>query len=379
MILDRLQLDNLLKFLRANKVLVLLGPRRVGKTVLLRQLIEKLDEPYLLLNGEAANTVARLARRTVENYSNLLGDKRILIIDEAQKIPDIGWALKLMIDEIAGLKIVITGSSAFDVENRTGEPLTGRKYTFQLFPLSEFELNQVDTRLSFEDNLRERMVYGNYPELLQLSDRSEKQFYLRELVNTYLLKDVLSFEGIQNSDKVLSLLRLIAFQVGSEVSYTELGKQLSLDKKTVEKYLDLMSKVFIIHKLGAYSRNLRKEIVKGKKWYFYDNGIRNLLVGNFQPLENRQDVGQLWENYAISERLKYQSYNRMLSYNFFWRTYDQQELDWLEDRNGELYAYEFKWNPKKQAQLPKAFKSTYRAKHFETINRENMDQWVDKW
>ncbi|MEM6878158.1 MAG: ATP-binding protein [Bacteroidota bacterium] len=379
MILDRLQLDNLLRFLRVNKVLVLLGPRRVGKTVLLRQLIEKLDEPYLLLNGEAANTAARLARRTVENFSNLLGDKRILIIDEAQKIPDIGWALKLMIDEIAGLKIVITGSSAFDVENRTGEPLTGRKYTFQLFPLSEFELNQVDTRLSFEDNLRERMVYGNYPELLQLSDQSEKQFYLQELVNTYLLKDVLSFEGIKNSDKVLSLLRLIAFQVGSEVSYTELGKQLSLDKKTIEKYLDLMSKVFIIHKLGAYSRNLRKEIVKGKKWYFYDNGIRNLLVGNFQPIENRQDVGQLWENYAISERLKHQSYNRILSYNFFWRTYDQQELDWLEERDGEIYAYEFKWSPKKQAQLPKAFNSTYQAKHFETINRENFDQWIDKW
>jgi len=305
-----------------------------------------------------------------------LGSKRVLIIDEAQKIPEVGKVLKLMIDEIDGLKILVTGSSAFDLNKYTGEPLTGRKREFNLFALTEQEFDQIEDKIEKVSNLKQRLVFGNYPELIQLQDEIDKREYLQDLVNSYLLKDILEFENIRNSDKILSLLRLIAFQVGGEVSYNELGRQLSISKNTVEKYLDLLSKVFILHSVNAFSRNLRKEIAKGKKWYFYDNGLRNILIGNMNPVELRNDIGQLWENYIISERLKYQKYSRMLVYNYFWRTYDQQELDWIEERGGNLHAYEFKWNPKKRAKEPVAWKKGYENTEFKVINNENYLQWI---
>lgn len=359
-----------------NKVIVLLGPRRVGKTVLINQIIEHLDEPYLLLNGENIDARKQLEYRSTQNYKNLLGSKRVLIIDEAQKIQEVGAILKLMIDEIEGLRILVTGSSAFDINKYTGEPLTGRKKSFNLYTLSESELDQTEDVVSRTANLRHRLVYGNYPELQHIPDNEDKVDYLRELVNSYLLKDILEFENIKNSDKIFDLLRLIAFQVGSEVSYNELGRQLSMSKNTVEKYLDLLSKVFILHPVGAFSRNLRKEIVKGKRWYFYDNGIRNILIGNMNPIEVRNDVGALWENYIISERIKHQSYSRMLVYNFFWRTYDQQEIDWIEDRGGKLHAYEFKWNPTKKAKQPVAWRNAYPDSEFQIVNNSNYRDWI---
>lgn len=368
----------LLASLVPNKVIVLLGPRRVGKTVLINKVIEQLEEPYLLLNGENIDARKLLEYRSTQNYVNLLGSRKILIIDEAQKIPEVGAILKLMIDEISGLRILVTGSSAFDLNKYTGEPLTGRKKTFNLFPLSEKELDQTEDFISKRANLRQRLIFGSYPELVHLKDIEDKTGYLKELVNSYLLKDILEFENIRNSDKIFDLLRLIAFQVGSEVSYNELGRQLSMSKNTVEKYLDLLSKVYILHPVGAFSRNLRKEIVKGKRWYFYDNGIRNILIGNMNPVEIRNDIGALWENYIISERLKFQSYNNMLVYNYFWRTYDQQEIDWIEDRGGKLHAYEFKWNPKKKAKQPVAWKSTYPNSSFEVIHSDNYLEWLNK-
>ncbi len=368
--------DQVLKSLVSNKVLVLLGPRRVGKTILINQVVKKLSEPYLLLNGENVDTRSKLKHRSTQNYLNLLGEIRMLIIDEAQKIPDIGNVLKLMVDEIKGLKILVTGSSAFDINNYTGEPLTGRKKTFNLYTLSEEELDQVENSIQKVSNLKHRLVYGNYPELIHIKNRVDKTDYLQDLVSSYLLKDILEFENIKNSDKIFSLLRLIAFQVGSEVSNTELGKQLAMSKNTVEKYLDLLSKVFILHSVNAFSRNLRKEIVKGKRWYFYDNGLRNILIGNMNDLEVRNDIGALWENYIISERIKYQKYSRMLVYNFFWRTYDQQEIDWVEDRGGILHGYEFKWNPKRKAKVPVAWKTAYPDSKFEIINSENYNNWI---
>lgn len=370
--------QRLLSSMVANKVIVLLGPRRVGKTVLINKIIENLEEPYLLLNGENLDARKLLEYRSTQNYINLLGTKRILIIDEAQKIPEIGAKLKLMVDEIKGLRILVTGSSAFDINKYTGEPLTGRKKTFNLFPLSEAELNQTEDMISKKANLRQRLVFGSYPELIHIQDIEEKTDYLKDFVNAYLLKDILEFENIKNSDKIFDLLRLIAFQIGSEVSYNELGRQLSMSKNTVEKYLELLSKVYILHSVGAFSRNLRKEIVKGKRWYFYDNGIRNILIGNVNPIEIRNDIGALWENYIISERLKFQSYNRMLVYNYFWRTYDQQEIDWIEDRGGKLHAYEFKWNPSKNAKQPIAWKSNYPESEFKVINHENYLNWINK-
>ena len=359
-----------------NKVIVLLGLRRVGKTILLEQVISRLDEPYLLLNGEDFAVVDLLSRRSVQNYKNLLGDKRVLLIDEAQRVPEIGKVLKLMIDEIKGLRVLVTGSSAFDIDKYTGEPLTGRKKTFNLFPLSEAEYNQIENLVSKKDNLRERLIYGNYPELVQIKNREDKADYLREIVNSYLLKDILSFENIRNSDKILNLLRLIAFQVGSEVSYQELGVQLGMSKNTIEKYLDLLSKVFVLHKLGGFSRNLRKEVTKSSRWYFYDNGLRNLIIANLNPIELRNDVGQLWENYVISERIKFQKYNRKIVNNYFWRTYDQQEIDWVEERAGNLFGYEFKWNPKKKVHPPTAWKNTYENAEFEVVSPENYLAWV---
>jgi len=376
MLLKRAIEDEVLKYLRPNKVVVLLGPRRVGKTVLIQQILNRISEPYLLLHGEDQDVRRQLEYRSTQRYKNIIGGKSLLIIDEAQKIPEIGNVLKLMVDTIAGIKILATRSSAFDLEKFTGEPLTGRKHTFYLFGLSEKELNQTENIFEKEANLRNRLVYGNYPELIHLEDLQERKAYLDELIKSYLLKDILEFDLIRNSEKILQLLRLIAYQIGSEVSFTELGKQLGISKNTVERYLDLLSKVYIIHSVGAWSRNLRKEIVKGKKWYFFDNGIRNALIGDMKPIENRNDVGLLWENYIISERIKYQQYEKMLVYNYFWRTYDQQEIDWIEDREGKLHAYEFKWNPYKKAKLPNLFKETYPNSEFEVISRENFLEWV---
>jgi len=365
-----------LDYLLPNKVLVLLGPRRVGKTVLIQQILNKVSEPYLFLNGEDLSSRELFKRRTVQNFLQILDGKLFLIIDEAQKIPDIGNCLKLMVDEIAGLKILITGSSAFDVNNNTGEPLTGRKYTFKLYSFSEQEYNMIYPVTQRKDKLRERLIYGNYPELLKLHTKEQKNRYLNEVVTSYLMKDILAFENLKNSDKIIDLLRLLAFQVGNLVSTSELGRQLGMNGTTVSKYLDLLSKVFIIHRVGGFSRNLRKEITKNNKWYFLDNGIRNILIANLNPIELRDDIGALWENYIISERIKHQEYTGMIVNNYFWRTYDQQEIDWIENRGGKLYAYEIKWNPNKKSKVPAAWRKEYIDSEFQIINAENYEDWV---
>ncbi len=376
--LERAIKKQITDYLIPNKVVVLLGPRRVGKTVLIRQILNETTEPYLLLNGEDISTRELFTRRSVENFRQLLDGNLFLVIDEAQKIPDIGNSLKLMVDEIDGVRILITGSSAFDVENYTGEPLTGRKYTFKLYALSEREYDQIQPILIRKDKLRERLIYGNYPELMQLKNKSQKNRYLNELINSYLLKDILAFENIKNSDKIIKLLRLLAFQVGNLVSTTELGRQLGMSGNTVTKYLDLLSKVFIIHRVGGFSRNLRKEITKNSKWYFFDNGIRNMLIANLNEIELRNDVGELWENYIISERIKHQQYSGMIVNNYFWRTYDQQEIDWIEERGGQLYGYEFKWNAKRKSREPKGWSNNYPDAEYQIIHSENYASWVRK-
>ena len=366
---------NIIKKLQPNKVVIVFGARRVGKTVLVQEILNKVNEPVLILNGEDINVHDKLAIRSVENYRQILGSYKLLYIDEAQKIPEIGLKLKLMIDEIDGLKIIISGSSSFDIHNDAGEPLTGRKYTFNLFALSENEYNQVENSISKIDKVRERMVFGNYPELLHLPDKEDKIDYLNEMVSSYLLKDILVYENIKNSQKIFNLLRLIAFQIGGEVSLQELGSQLGISKNTVEKYLDLLSKVFILHKVEGFSRNLRKEITKNSRWYFLDNGIRNAIIANFNPVESRNDIGTLWENYMISERLKHQEYKRLSSNNYFWRTYEQQEIDWVEERDGSLFGYEFKWKESK-VKIPTQWKNTYPNSSFEVINKDNFENWL---
>ena len=377
-VLTRVLEKRLLKILTPNKVILLLGARRTGKTILLKKVIQSLKEPHLLLNGEDMSVQEILARRTLANYQKLLGKTRILIIDEAQKIPEIGQILKLMVDEIEGLKILVTGSSAFSISQETGEPLTGRKRTLHLYPLTESEYDQIETPFQKQDQLRERLVYGSYPELLHLENRKDKEEYLNEIVNSFLLKDVLAMESIRSPQKLINLLRLIAFQVGNEVSYDELGKQLSMSKNTVEKYLDLLSKVYVLHRIGGFSRNLRKEVTKSSKWYFWDMGLRNVIIANMNPVTLRNDIGQLWENYAINERLKHQKYNRITVNNYFWRTYDQQEIDLVEERDGKLFGYEFKWNPRKKAKAPGAWSRNYSKAEFKVINPSNFFDWLEK-
>ncbi len=368
--------ENLIKQkIKPGKVIVLAGARRVGKTFLLKQYIKNFSGKYTFWNGEDFAVHELLKRRSIQNYKNILGNSALLVIDEAQKIPDIGHVLKLIVDSFDKLKIIVTGSSAFDITTLTGEPLTGRKYEIQLFPVSENEYSQFEKPEERHDNLRQRLIYGNMPELINYTDLKDKREYLRDLINSYLLKDILALENIKNSSKVSDLLKLIAFQTGNEVSLQEIGRQLSVSKNTVEKYLDLLSKVFIIYRLGGFSRNLRKEIVKNSKWYFYDNGIRNAIIANFNQFGLRDDVGILWENYILSERIKHQHYSGLTANNYFWRTYDQQEIDLIEEREGKLFAYELKWK-KEKTKIPAAWKNAYPQSSFETISQENYNEWL---
>lgn len=361
--------------LQPNKVVVVLGARRVGKTMLINKLLSDIQEPVLRLNGEDIIVHDKMANKSIDNYRQLLGSYRLLFIDEAQKIDEIGEKLKLMIDSIEGLRVIISGSSALDIKNNVGEPLTGRKYTFKLFPFSERELYQIESSISKVGNVKERMVFGNYPELSHLPDKNDKIDYLNELVSSYLLKDILSFESIKNSSKIFNLLRMIAFQIGREVSLQELGRQLMISKNTVEKYLDLLSKVFVLYKVEGFSNNHRKEITKNSRWYFLDNGIRNSVIANFNALHTRNDIGQLWENYMISERIKYQEYRKISSNNYFWRTYDQQEIDWVEERDGSIFGYEFKWKASK-AKAPSQWSKSYPNAQFDLINMDNFESWL---
>jgi predicted AAA+ superfamily ATPase len=364
------------KALKPNKVVLLLGARRTGKTWFLKNLLPKLEMPYLYLNGDDTSVQAIFKERTVANYARLIGDYKLLVIDEAHRIPEIGWNLKLMVDELEGLHIIATGSSVFDLRAGTGEPLTGRRTELLLHPFAQIEYSTQESLVETQSRLEERMIYGNYPELIHLSSNDEKEDYLREMVASYLLKDILEFEGIRNSSKVSDLLRLIAFQPGKEVSNDELSRALGISKNTVDRYLDLLQKVFVLVKVPGFSRNLRKEVTRHSRYYFVDNGVRNALINNFNPLSMRADTGELWENYVILQRLKYQSIKNVASANYFWRTYQQQEIDWVEDRGGKLYAYEIKWKDSNKTKVPSAWKAAYPEAEFNVVTPQNYLDWI---
>ncbi|MDF9827292.1 putative AAA+ superfamily ATPase [Ereboglobus sp. PH5-5] len=384
-IIPRLLEDKIRKSLRPNKAALLFGARRVGKTVLLRSILENFDGKTLSLNGDDLDTHALLEQRTAANYARLLSGIDLLVIDEAQSIPGIGQKLKLILDEIKGVKVIASGSSSFDLLHHAGEPLVGRSTAFHLFPFSQAELSPAENTLETRQHLEDRLVHGSYPEIVGMTDAGEKKAYLADIVNAYLLKDILSIDGIKNASKMRDLLRLVAFQTGAEVSYDELGTQLGLSRNTVEKYLDLLTQVFVIYRLGAFSRNLRKEIRKTSKWYFYDNGIRNAIIGNLSPLALRNDVGQLWESYLISERRKQNAYLFQNKAHYFWRTYDGQEIDLIEELGGAgstaavpasvLRAYEFKWGDAR-TKIPGAFSTNYPNANYTVINRDNYQPFV---
>jgi predicted AAA+ superfamily ATPase len=356
--------------LKPNQVAMIFGARRVGKTVLMKQVVNQFAGKTQTLNGEDYDALALLENRSISNYRNLLDGVGLLAIDEAQHIPDIGTKLKLMVDEIQGIRIIVSGSSSFDLFNKSGEPLVGRSSPFHLTAFSQNEISQIENPLQTRQNLENRLIYGSYPDVVLMNSNEERKEYLKNIVDAYLLKDILMVDGIKNSSKMKELLQLIALQMGSEISYEELGRKLGMSKNSVEKYLDLLSKTFVIYRLGAFSRNLRKEVTKAGKWYFYDNGIRNALIGTYNSLALRQDVGALWESYVIGEHIKKNLNENTGKEFYFWRTYDGQEIDLLEVSGDYISAFEFKWGSK-MTNAPQAFSTAYPQAIYKTVNREN--------
>ena len=357
------------------KVIVLIGPRQVGKTTLLHEIANEINLDYKWFNGDETDVREQFSNTTSTQLSQLIGTNKLIIIDEAQLIDNIGRTLKLFADNFKDVQVVATGSSAFDLRNKLNEPLTGRKKEFHLYPISYTETVNHLGKLEARRLLETRLVYGMYPEVV--TNLGDEKSVLQELLSSNLYKDLLMVEGIQKPVLLEKLLQALAFQVGSEVSYHELGQLLGkVNPATIEKYIDLLEKAFIIFKLHALSRNQRNEIKKGKKIYFYDNGVRNALIKSFNPLSMRNDVGVLWENFMISERMKANEYNKVWVNRYFWRTTDQAEIDYIEEENETLRCTEFTWTERRKKQLPKSFQASYPNHSFEVISNDNFEEFV---
>lgn len=351
------------------KAIILVGPRQVGKSTLLKSLQNELNQETLLINCDEPDMHQMLENVTSDQLRALIGRNTLVMIDEAQKVENIGLTLKLMVDSLNDIQVIATGSSAFELRNKTNEPLTGRKFEFNLFPFSIAEMVQNHGKIVERRMLERRIVYGLYPEIV--NNPGNEQEHLIELINSYLYKDILAFQNIRRPDILNKLLTALALQLGQEVSYNELSQLIGIDKATVEKYIDLLEKCFVVFRLSSFSRNLRNELKKSRKVYFYDNGVRNAILNNFATLALRQDTGALWENFMVSERIKQLSYNRDYRKSYFWRTQTQQEIDLLEEKDGILYAFEFKWNENKQVKIPKTFAESYPEHRFEVITPAN--------
>ena len=338
--------QNLDTYLKPGKALIIYGPRQVGKTTLVKDFINTSNYKYRYDSGENILVKEVLSSANFNLLADYVRGYELIVIDEAQKVPCIGSALKILVDTFPDLKIIATGSSSFELAGQVGEPLTGRKNTISLFPISQIELSNYQNPFELNGNLEDYLIYGSYPEVIATPDKAGKVEILNELTGSYLLKDVFEFERIRNSQTVFNLLRLLAFQLGNEVSFTELSKHLGIDNKTVARYIDLLEKAFVIIGLGGYSRNLRNEIVKKKKYYFYDVGLRNALIANFNSLSMRNDIGQIWENFLLVERFKKQAYRKIYCNNYFWRTWDQKEIDFIEEKEGKLFAFARKYGKK---------------------------------
>lgn len=374
--------EDLGPFIQDNRVLVIYGSRRVGKTVLLTNFLKSSGFKYKLDNGDDISVAEVLNSQSIEQIKRYAEGYELIAIDEAQNIENIGLGLKILVDNVPGIKVIATGSASFELANKLGEPLTGRQSTLQLYPIAQLELlNQLSSsgfamnKHELSQKKQDFLIYGSYPQVLNIENIEDKQQYLRELVNSYLLKDILTLEQVKGSKVLLDLLRLIAFQVGSEVSLNELSLNLGIDVKTVARYLDLLEKAFVLINLRGFSRNLRSEIKEKSKYYFYDDGIRNAIISNFNPLNLRDDVGKLWENFLVVERIKKQSYQKLYANNYFWRTWEQKEIDFVEEREGKLFGYEFKYSIG-QSKAPATFLEAYPNSEFSTITPENYLDFI---
>jgi predicted AAA+ superfamily ATPase len=362
--------------LQPNKVLVVYGPRRVGKTTLLQNYLKQTGLKYKLDSGDNIRTQQIMSSQDFAEILPYVEGYELLAIDEAQNIPGIGMALKIIVDQVPGIRVLVTGSSSFELAGQIGEPLTGRKRTLTMYPLAQQELLSVYNRFELREKLADFLIFGAYPEVLQATTRQSQIEVLTEIANSYLLKDILAFDRVKNSRTLLDLLKLLAFQVGSEVSLSELGTQVGVDTKTIQRYLDLLEKSFVILRLGGFSRNLRQEVTNKIKVYFIDNGIRNAVIAQFNGLDQRNDIGSLWENFILMERMKQRAYQSIYANVYFWRTYDQQEIDLVEERDGKLFGYEFKWAHSKTISAPRTWVSTYPQAEFKVITPENYQNFI---
>lgn len=374
MIKRELQQEILARCFR-QKAIILLGARQVGKTTLLRTIMQEQREKTLYLNCDEPQTVSALTNRNLKELQMLVGTSKLVVIDEAQKVDNIGLTLKLMVDDMPDLQVIATGSSAFELRNRLNEPLTGRKYEYQMFPISTAEIYQTEGYLEVKKQLESRLIYGSYPEVL--NQRDEPKELLHMLTDSYLYRDILATDNLRKPDMLDKLLRALSFQVGSEVSYNELAQTIGSDSKTVEKYIELLEKCFVIFRLNGLSRNLRGELKKAKKVFFYDNGVRNAVIQQFAAADMRNDMGALWENFFISERIKFNHYRHHYCNVYFWRTKGQQEIDYIEEADGGFNVFEMKWNPNKSnASIPKSFLESYPVVSTAIVTPENYLEYL---
>ncbi len=355
--------------------LVISGPSGAGKTTLLNKILEE-QKDFLFLNGDDINVRQELENTGLEKLKQIIGSHSFIFIDEAQRIKNIGLTAKIIVDMIKPKQLIISGSSALELANEINEPLTGRKWEYMLYPISWEELLEHTNYLSAIQQLEQRLIYGSYPDVI--NHPGEEREILSQLTGSYLYKDLFTYKSIKKPDVLEKILRALALQLGNEVSYNEISRLVQIDKNTVQTYIDLLEKAYVIFRLQPLSRNLRTEISTSRKIYFYDNGIRNSLITNFNSLNIRNDKGALWENYLISERKKYNEYNKNWVNSYFWRTKQQQEIDYIEEQGGTLYAYEFKWNKKKKAKLPVKFAEAYPQHEYKVIMQENFTEFVGK-
>ena len=355
------------------KAIIVLGPRQTGKTTLLNKILEE-QEDFLFLNGDDLNVRQKLDNAGFEKLKQIIGRHEIIFIDEAQRIKNIGLTAKIIIDNIKPKQLLISGSSALELANEINEPLTGRKWEYMLYPISWEELLEHANYLSVIQQLEQRLIFGSYPDVI--NNQGEEIEILSQLTGSYLYKDLFTYKSVKKPDVLEKILRALALQLGNEVSYNEISRLVQIDKNTVQTYIDLLEKAYVIFRLQPLSRNLRTEISTSRKIYFYDNGIRNSIISNFNSLDLRNDKGALWENYLISERKKYNEYNKNWVNSYFWRTKQQQEIDYIEEQNGTLYAYEFEWNNNKKVKLPAKFAEAYPEHKFKIINQENFTEFV---
>ncbi len=374
-LIPRIYDNQIINLVKPGKVLLLYGARRIGKTTLLENFLKTYNGKFLLSSGEDRDLQKILETESVQQFKTFFGSYDLLIIDEAQKIDNIGIALKLIVDHISNISVIASVSSSFELSTKIVAPLTGRHRTRTLYPLSIMELIDQNGAMDINSKLQELLVYGMYPEVLTSTLLDEKKEYLHTLRDSYIMKDIFELEQLKNPGKLHDLLSLLAFQIGKEVSLNELSRSLGIAKQTVDRYLNILEKAFIIIKVRGFSRNLRKEITKNNRYYFLDNGIRNSIINNYNPISLRNDVGALWENFLFTERLKRNAYCSVFSNSFFWRTYDQKEMDLIEERDGKIYGFEFKWNSKKGS-VPKQFTNTYPNAISEIITPDNWLHFV---